>query len=99
MRLTALLAAAVLSTVSLLSVGGCSATPQKVERVDASVLPADAKALLSPDAEITSVDREVYAKGTTMYNIHYTLDGQRKTIRWNDKRDTTPTGVFEEPIR
>ena len=102
MRLpTPLFAAATLTVATLFAmVGGCSATPESSRTVDQSVLPAAAKSLLVNNAVIDHVDEQRFAKGTVIYKIFYRVDGGKmQTIAYNSKTQTTPTGVFEEPIR
>jgi uncharacterized protein YcfL len=91
---------ATVTSAAVLAVVGCSAKPKSVRPVDQSVLPAQAKSLLVNDAQITRVEEERYAKGTVMYRIYYTVDGgKEQSMMYNTKMQTTPTGVFEEPIR
>lgn len=74
---------------------GCQDKPQSVRRVDPSVLPAAAKGLLGAEAELTRVDEVTYSKGTKIYRMHYTANGKKKTIDYNNADETKPTGVFE----
>lgn len=100
MRLTSILAAALLSSVATLTLVGCNATPERVEKVDVSVLPADVKGMLVTDAEITDVYRETYDEGAIKYKLIYKLpDGTTQTIRVNAAQTTDPHGVFEDPIK
>jgi predicted nuclease with RNAse H fold len=75
---------------------GCQNKPQSIRRVDQSVLPAAAKGMLSQEAQITRVEEVRYNKGTTVYRIHYTAEGKSKTLDYNAKDETTPTGVFQQ---
>lgn len=85
--------ASLLSSAAL--VVGCATKPRSVRVVDESVLPAQAKALLSPEAQLTRVEEETYSKGTKVYVMHYTMNGNQQKIKYNPKDQTTPTGVFE----
>jgi hypothetical protein len=89
-----LIVASLLSSVGILA--GCATKPLSVRQVDESVLPAQAKSLLTPDAQIDKVVEETYSKGTVMYVIHYTIDGRSEVVKYNTKQQSTPTGVFEE---
>lgn len=85
--------AVVLGSAGLL---GCATKPRTVTTVNPSVLPAEAKSMLSSEAEITRVEKKSYSKGAVVYAIHYTLDGREHVIDYNTKDDSTPTGVFQD---
>lgn len=75
---------------------GCATRPVSVRTVDESVLPAAAKSLLAPEAQLTAVEEETYSKGVKVYVMHYTIDGKEQVVKYNTKDQSTPTGVFEE---
>ena len=75
---------------------GCNPSPRSVTRVQPSALPPAAKALLSPEAQITGVSKAVYDKGDVDYIIDYTVDGVAKQQIYGDYHQTKPTGVFEK---
>lgn len=91
-RATMILAATVLGSALL----GCNPKPAAVYTIDRSALPPGAKALLSPDAQITSVHQAVYAKGGKDYIIDYKIDGIPKQVKYADYHQSQPTYVFEK---
>ena len=74
---------------------GCTPKPAAVYAIDRSALPPGAKALLGPDAQITSVHQAVYAKGGKDYIIDYKQDGIPKQVKYADYHQSQPTFVFE----
>jgi len=73
---------------------GCNPEPDKVQRVPASELPAEARAQLVPEAEIIKVEKQTYGE-TYVYRVWFQLNGKTESVDLNTASVSSPHAVFE----
>jgi len=83
------------SAVVLVGVAGCNPKPVAIRDVPASVLPVEARELLVEEAKIVRVEEQEFGGGQMIYRIHYELEGKERTVDYNGKKETEPSGVLE----